>query len=161
MHELYVLLNVSQCILCFLLQTECKLCFLSETECRCLSNSDGWADISLPVTTVTPSSDERDDVSTPVATVFHSSDGRMISSHLSLLGITVATDDLCPSLLYYHYNDIVVATDKIPMATITYNLFLQWCALSSAWTLSDAYMFPWPFLQLEWTLSLKPVVLFI
>jgi hypothetical protein len=91
--------------------------FELETECRFLSISDGWADISLPVDTLAPSSD-----------------GRMMSAHLSLLGATVADrwmTSLCssliedtvamgifyPLLVSYHCNDTLVATCQFSVTT--------------------------------------------
>jgi hypothetical protein len=44
----------------------------------------------------------------PIATTDHSSDGR-----------------LCPSLLYFHCSDTVVATGQLSMATVAYSLLLQ------------------------------------
>jgi hypothetical protein len=61
----------------------------------------------------------------PVAIRGHNNDGRMTSSHLSLLGSKIRMDDFCPSLLYYHRSDVVVAIDKIPVTTVAYGPFLQ------------------------------------
>jgi hypothetical protein len=88
------------CRLFFLLQNKCRLCFLS-------------------------SSDERDDVSKLVATVDSSSDGWMTSPRTLLLGGTVATDVFYLSLLNYHYNDNLIATDRLSLTTVTYDLLLQ------------------------------------
>jgi hypothetical protein len=38
-----------------------------------------------------------------------------------LLQTTVATGGFYPSLLCYHYSDIVVATGRLPVATVTYD----------------------------------------
>jgi hypothetical protein len=56
-------------------------------------------------------------------------DRRMISSHPSLVGVTVAMDSFCPSLLCYHCSDIVVTTGKIPVTTVIYDPFLQRCGV--------------------------------
>jgi hypothetical protein len=61
-----------------------------------------------------------------VATVAPSSDGRMTSACPSLLGATVVTGVFCPSLLCYHYSDVLVATVRLPMATMTYDLLLHY-----------------------------------
>jgi hypothetical protein len=53
--------------LCFRLETKYILCFLS--------NSDEWANVSLSVTTVTPSSDGRMTSARAVVTSGHSRDG--------------------------------------------------------------------------------------
>jgi hypothetical protein len=58
-----------------------------------------------------------------------SSDGRMMSSYPSLLGSTVATDDFCLLLLCYHCSNILVATVRMPVATVNYDMFLQWCVV--------------------------------
>jgi hypothetical protein len=48
-----------------------------------------------------------------------------MSSHLLLLMSTVVMDGFYPSLLCYHYSDVVVATGKMPSVTIkAYDLFL-------------------------------------
>jgi hypothetical protein len=47
----------------------------------------------------------------------------------SLLESTVEADDFYPSLLCYHCSDVVVATGRIPIATVAYGLFLLWCAV--------------------------------
>jgi hypothetical protein len=39
------------------------------------------------------------------------------------------TKCLCPSLLCYRYNDVVVVTGKMTVATMAYGLLLQWCAV--------------------------------
>jgi hypothetical protein len=49
-------------------------------------------------------------------------DGRMISSHPSLVGPTVAMDS-------YHCSGIVVTTGKIPVTTVVYDPFLQRCGV--------------------------------
>jgi hypothetical protein len=64
-----------------------------------------------------------------VATIGHSSDERMMSSCPSLLGSIIATDGFSPSLLCYHYNYVVVATGRMPIATVVYGPFLQQCAV--------------------------------
>jgi hypothetical protein len=87
--------------------TECIIYFELETECRFLFSSDGWADVSLSVATVAPSSD-----------------GWMMSVCPSLLGATIATDVFWLSLLC-HYNNALVATGRLPMATVTYGLLIQ------------------------------------
>jgi hypothetical protein len=43
----------------------------------------------------------------------------------SLLQATVTTDVFYPSLLYYHYNNIVVATSQLPITTVGYGPILQ------------------------------------
>jgi hypothetical protein len=42
----------------------------------------------------------------------------------SLLGATIATDVFWLSLLC-HYNNALVATGRLPMATVTYGLLIQ------------------------------------
>jgi hypothetical protein len=126
MHELCILLNV-WCRLCFLSETECRLCFLSETECIFLSSSHGWADISLLVATVAPSSDGRTRRQhTRRYTVASSSDGRMTSAHPSLLGTIVDACVFCPLLLCHHCSGTVVAMDRLPVTTVAYDPLLQW-----------------------------------
>jgi hypothetical protein len=39
------------------------------------------------------------------------------------------TSGFYPSLLCYHYSDVVVATDRMHIAIVAYGLFLQWCAV--------------------------------
>jgi hypothetical protein len=94
-------------ILCLLLQTKCRLYFLS--------SSNGWADVSMPITTVDSSCDEQ-----------------MMSAHPSLLGAIVAMGIFGPSLLSSHCSDALVATDRLPMATVTYGLLLQ-CLVIVVW----------------------------
>jgi hypothetical protein len=61
----------------------------------------------------------------PIATRHYSSDGRLTSLYPSLLQTTVATDVFCSSLLCYHYSDVVVAMDRLPVATMAYGSMLQ------------------------------------
>jgi hypothetical protein len=49
----------------------------------------------------------------------------LTSSQSSLLEVIVATGVFCLSLLSYHYNDVLVATGWLPMATVTYGPLLQ------------------------------------
>jgi hypothetical protein len=104
---LYICYKLLICSLEFWL-TECRMCFELETKCRFLFSSDGWADVSLSVATVAPSSD-----------------GRMTSTYPSLLENTVATDVFCPSLLCYHCRDALVATGRVPVDIVTYGSLLQ------------------------------------
>jgi hypothetical protein len=52
-----------------------------------------------------------------------------MSAHPSLLESIVVTGGFCRSLLYYHCSDVVVATDRMPITTVVYDLFLQCCAV--------------------------------
>jgi hypothetical protein len=70
-----------------------------------------------------------DDVGTLVATITSSSDVRMTSARPSLLWATVATNGFWPSLLCYQYSNIVVATGRMPMATMAYGPLVQWCVV--------------------------------
>jgi hypothetical protein len=97
------------CILFHKLYTYCVFFYKLNADCVFLSSSNWWANIS-----------------TPVATVDSSSDGRITSARPSLLGVTVATCILCPSLLNYHYSDVLVTTDRLPVTTVTYGMLLQW-----------------------------------
>jgi hypothetical protein len=56
-----------------------------------------------------------------VATIDHSSDGRLSSRCPSLLQTIVAMGGLCPSLLWYHCSDAVLATGRMPVTTVTYD----------------------------------------
>jgi hypothetical protein len=111
---LYICYELLICSLEFWL-IECRMCFELETECRFLSSSDGWADVSLSVATMTPSSDRR-----------------MTSACPSLLGAIVATDVFCPSLLCCHCSDILVAMGWLPVDTVTYSLLATVSVRSSA-----------------------------
>jgi hypothetical protein len=118
MHEICVcifsfcmnLMYVIRCRLCFVSQTICRLCLLLQTECiLCfLSSSNGLADVS-----------------TPVANMDSSSDGWLTSARSLLLAATVVMDVFYPSLLSYHYSNALVAMDRLPMTTVTYDLLLQ------------------------------------
>jgi hypothetical protein len=88
---LYICYELLICSLEFWL-TKCRICFKLETECRFLSSGDEWADVSLSIAAVTPSSDRW-----------------MTSAHSSLLGATVVIGILCSSLLCCHYSDGPVA----------------------------------------------------
>jgi hypothetical protein len=94
--------------LCHLLQTKCILCFLS--------GNNGWADVSMPITTVDSSSD-----------------GQMMSARPSLLRATVVMGVFVPSLLSYHYSNALVLTGRLPMATVTYGSFLQCLVVVVHW----------------------------
>jgi hypothetical protein len=119
MHELslYIYIYIIRCMnyvlyICYellicslkLWLTECRMCFKLQTECKFLSSSDGWADVSLPV-----------------AARGYSSNRRMMSSCPSLLEAIVAMDVFYPSLLCYHCSDGQVArghSELQPIATM-------------------------------------------
>jgi hypothetical protein len=99
------LMYVIRCRLCFISQTICRLCLRLQTECiLCyLSSSNGRAGVSMPVTILDSSSD-----------------GRMVTTHPSLLGATIATSVFCSSLLSYNCSNTLVATDRLPVAIMIY-----------------------------------------
>jgi hypothetical protein len=69
------------------------------------------------------------DVTEWAAVVTSISDEWLMSQCSSLLQITIPTDIFCPSLLCYHCSDAVLATGQLPVATMAYDLLLQWCAV--------------------------------
>jgi hypothetical protein len=62
----------------------------------------------------------------PAVTIVDSSSNGWITSPCpSLLGATIAMGRRRTSLLSYHCSDILVATDRLPVTTVTYGPLLQ------------------------------------
>jgi hypothetical protein len=61
-----------------------------------------------------------------VATIDHSSDERLSSRCPSLLQTIVAMGGLCPSLLWYHCSDAVLAMGRMPVTTVADEPLSQW-----------------------------------
>jgi hypothetical protein len=133
--ELYVwnlCMYIIRCGLCFL-SVEYRLCYLIfqklNTNCIFYSVVTGELTSACPwlLWPLVVTGEWHQHAITSIATVSPSSDRQMTSSRSSLIGSTITL--LRPSLLWYHYSDVVITMSMMSTAIVTYCSFLQWCVV--------------------------------